>query len=85
MAIRNRAVNFQQHLFLLILDDLQRLGTPLLLTVRKTAGPSHQSTVYSHVLLWLETDGRRRWKVLHRLLTGKMLSIRVTNLAKQTS
>jgi hypothetical protein len=28
MAIRNRAVNFQQHLFLLILDDLQRLGTP---------------------------------------------------------
>jgi hypothetical protein len=39
-------VNLQQHLIDLILDDLRRLGTPLL-TVRKTAGPS-QSTVYSH-------------------------------------
>jgi hypothetical protein len=33
-------VNLQQHLASPVLDDLRRLGIPLLLTVRKTADPT---------------------------------------------
>jgi hypothetical protein len=72
-AYNNQSVNLHRHLAPPVLDDLQHLGTSLL-TVRKTAGPT-QSTVYSHSFTpWhLETNSRRHWKYLHRLLTGRML------------